>query len=1037
MSQGPVSVRFLNSWITSALAGESADIAIRFEETILVWNDERNSLEVRLVNISFQDQSGMPLSSFPEAGIEFSGAALFRGMLAPSRLEVFGPKLAMGRMRDGTISFGGAPIEAGDVAPEQGAAIILLGELLSDPEQGARLAYLQEVTISAAELSFMDRPSNTFWDIPDAQLSLVRSDDGIHASLFGEVEVKGQLWTISASGDYAKASGVVHITLDISDIEPYLLASDAEALSALKYVHFPISGTLEADVTRDGKVLAVAADLIGGAGYVDLPQYYPNGFEISSVELKAAYRPEDQTITIVTGAVSIEETVVDVEGFVAIDEDGVETNVKGTLSQVPAAELSRYWPLGMAVKTRSWIRENITAGTITEGEYWVHIKSGREKGPLTSEEIEVKFEFEDLTGHYTRPMPPLVRSDGNALYAGDLLDLYLDESTVNGLLLSEGHLTIDEISGTRPMGTVDAVMTGTLKDTLDLIDSEPLNSLKRANFTSAGITGTAATRTHLEFPLGSGVTADEILYAAAATVTDAYLPEITDKIWLDRGDLLVQVNSNGLVAEGSAEVNGVLADVEWNLHFEEVEGLRATYDLSGVMNVESLKTLDIDVTSYLEGDVSFDASISQMVDGMMHVAVDGDITAATASIPLPGWGKDEGAPGSLHVDVDWREGEDFTLRNMHISSEDFEVAGDIRFSSDVVIQEADFPVLRHGSSELAGKIENVGGTDFRAELIGPTYDAGPLLEELLLGEEGVETGSADPYKAEVRVKFDSVLLGEGVEVTDFAGAGKIVNDFWTDTRFDGKLNGSALFAVAIEEVDVNERLLRVETHDASTLLRGLGYFDGGEGGILNFTMNMHEAGDLSRNEGKLIIDDFRIRDMPALGRILSLGSLTGFSEVMAGEGISFERLYAPFAYNKEMFGVREAKAFGPALGFTLSGGIDRTQQTLHFDGTIVPAYSINSVLGSIPIVGLLFVGEEGSGVFAISYDVQGTFEDPVFSVNPLSALTPGFLRGITSVLDPVVETRVETPDSDEPEAASEEQAGLQDRITEEEPRAQQ
>jgi hypothetical protein len=63
-------------------------------------------------------------------------------------------------------------------------------------------------------------------------------------------------------------------------------------------------------------------------------------------------------------------------------------------------------------------------------------------------------------------------------------------------------------------------------------------------------------------------------------------------------------------------------------------------------------------------------------------------------------------------------------------------------------------------------------------------------------------------------------------------------------------------------------------------------------------------------------------------------------------------------------------------------------------GTIVPAYFFNSLLGNIPLVGKLFSPERGGGVFAASYAVRGRLDDPDVSVNPLAALTPGFLRGL-------------------------------------------
>ncbi len=71
-----------------------------------------------------------------------------------------------------------------------------------------------------------------------------------------------------------------------------------------------------------------------------------------------------------------------------------------------------------------------------------------------------------------------------------------------------------------------------------------------------------------------------------------------------------------------------------------------------------------------------------------------------------------------------------------------------------------------------------------------------------------------------------------------------------------------------------------------------------------------------------------------------------------------------------------------------------TQSTLDLDGTLVPAYTLNSILGYIPVIGNLLLGGEGQGIFAAGFHASGALDDPKISVNPLSALAPGMLRNL-------------------------------------------
>jgi len=74
--------------------------------------------------------------------------------------------------------------------------------------------------------------------------------------------------------------------------------------------------------------------------------------------------------------------------------------------------------------------------------------------------------------------------------------------------------------------------------------------------------------------------------------------------------------------------------------------------------------------------------------------------------------------------------------------------------------------------------------------------------------------------------------------------------------------------------------------------------------------------------------------------------------------------------------------------------MDLAADQVDFEGTIVPLYGVNQVIGAIPLLGDLLTGGEGQGVFAFTYGIEGPLDDPRVTVNPLSVLAPGFLRNL-------------------------------------------
>jgi hypothetical protein len=90
--------------------------------------------------------------------------------------------------------------------------------------------------------------------------------------------------------------------------------------------------------------------------------------------------------------------------------------------------------------------------------------------------------------------------------------------------------------------------------------------------------------------------------------------------------------------------------------------------------------------------------------------------------------------------------------------------------------------------------------------------------------------------------------------------------------------------------------------------------------------------------------------------------------------------------------------YGSQVGLTFEGQVDLDDEMLDMQGTVVPAYGVNWAIGQIPLIGALLKGSEGEGAFAVSYTLRGTVGDPSIIVNPLTAITPGFLRELFSGL---------------------------------------
>jgi len=187
--------------------------------------------------------------------------------------------------------------------------------------------------------------------------------------------------------------------------------------------------------------------------------------------------------------------------------------------------------------------------------------------------------------------------------------------------------------------------------------------------------------------------------------------------------------------------------------------------------------------------------------------------------------------------------------------------------------------------------------------------------------------------------------------------------------------------------------LRLTSDDLGAVLRLLDISGKVRGGSVVVTAHADDSGGHRKLEGKIVGKDYRVVNAPAFAQLLALASFTGPASMANGQGIPFSRMQGDFVLDNGTVVLRNARAFGEAMGINASGEFDYRHDKLDMSGTIVPAYLLNSLLSNIPGINLL-LGGEGQGIFAAKFRVAGSTTDPGISVNPLSALAPGFLRGL-------------------------------------------
>jgi hypothetical protein len=246
-----------------------------------------------------------------------------------------------------------------------------------------------------------------------------------------------------------------------------------------------------------------------------------------------------------------------------------------------------------------------------------------------------------------------------------------------------------------------------------------------------------------------------------------------------------------------------------------------------------------------------------------------------------------------------------------------------------------------------------------------------------------------PWIADIR--FERVLLAKE------RGLGGVTAHAEHDGRRLAVLQATSTGPERVQAVIAPQgagRRLTVRAANGGALLAALDVTDAVRGGNLALDGLYDDRAADPPLAGSLEMSEFAVHNGVALGKLLQMVTVYGIVDAVRGDGIQFSRLSVPFRQTGDLLDIGESQAFSASLGLTARGRVDFARKTLDIRGTIVPAYALNAALGRIPLLGRLFSAEHGGGLVAVNYSVSGALADPSVTVNPLSALTPGFLRGL-------------------------------------------
>jgi len=601
------------------------------------------------------------------------------------------------------------------------------------------------------------------------------------------------------------------------------------------------------------------------------------------------------------------------------------------------------WPVNAFGGARRWIDRSILSGDIRELTAGVNLDEAFFTAPaLTEDRLRLR-----LSGH---EIPVLLPKGGDILIAADGI--------------------------------------GPASEFLRLSDNPPFEIAKRYNVVPDDLRGQGDISIEVKRPLLEFFPREEILYQVDGNFTGVNAPFQLGRFEITDGAVKMDANRDRVIMSGPVNIGPWRANMRWQETLGDIASL-TQYGVSGTVTSDVLDNLGLASRTWFDGSAAVLIEAEGVGKDIASATLDVDLTNSEISAERV-WMKPNGEAARLQGRLFRSSGGGYILDDARIDGDGIDIRGRVELDAQRKAKQIDLSNVQIASL-IDGTVRitpdrNIGqlGVDIQARFL----DVSPWTEDLFAKRE---SNLDVPFV--LKGNIERLILDPTYTVTnsvvDFSHTGEVIET----ARLMALSDGNPL-KLALSTQETSKRQLVVEIPDASKAIAAFIGLNNTTGGQLVVNMNLPAAGEEGAITGEADMRNFRLTRAPAMAQLLSIASLTGLADTLTSGSMQFETFKLPFTMVGDDISIRDARLYGPALGMTADGDIDLDLRVMDFDGTLVPAYTANSILGDIPVLGDIFVQEKDGGLFALTYTVSGPFEQTEIAVNPLSALTPGFLRNI-------------------------------------------
>ena len=676
-------------------------------------------------------------------------------------------------------------------------------------------------------------------------------------------------------------------------------------------------------------------------------------------------------------------------------DSGPRLRLGATIGRMPARAILRLWPTFVAAPVHGYLLHNLLAGTV---ETHVSLDFDAEALALTrahkpppDNAMKLDFSITNGTLVLVPGVPPLSGVEAVGKGTGRTTSIIFSRGAIEGtggkrLSLLDATFLAPENEKKPAPATVQAHFTGGMDVVADILGREGMKPFGGMQIDASVIKGQIDAQLGLDLKLGKEAHPDDQVVRVNANIANLSIDHLIAKEKLDQGTMNVQVDRTGLRATGQGKLFGSPATLE----MKKPPGGNTEATVGFMLDEAGRIRMGMTTGQGITGQIGVKVTAPFGVKDATQAQVELDLLKSGLDGLIPGLVKPAGKPAKATFTLDT------TPHGATLDQFAFDtpagamVRGALEFDSAGAFRSARLSQLRLSPGDDMKVDADLGKDGLKLVVRAVSMDARPFLKGLFTDDGSKDITAAKDLDLDLRAPLVTgsnrqALAGVDLKVSRHGGS---LRNFQLQAR-SGK---AAIIGLMTRSRD-GDAVVSLSTSDGGTFLAFLDLYKRMEGGKFALAARLNPDGV----DGSFQVTDFIMRDEPALRRLVTEGvpqrDSQGAIKIDTGAAV-FSRMQATFDRTSGRINVRDGVLYGNQIGIKLDGDIDFGRDTVNMTGTFVPAYGVNNLFSQIPLFGPILGGGTHEGLFAVNFRISGQASTPQLTINPLSAIAPGFLRKI-------------------------------------------